>query len=166
VGDTGDVYFVPAFLGLGTPKWDFGARGALFGLTRGTTKAHVVRAVLEGVAHRGADLVEAADADVATPINAIHVDGGMSGNATFLQALADACGRPIEVSPEREATTLGAAYLSLIAVDAITDIDSLADRWKPSRTVSPSGRASHRDRWAEAVSRAAATIPELSAVDF
>jgi glycerol kinase len=148
VDDTGDVWFVPAVLGLGTPQWDFGARGGLFGLTRGTTRAHVVRAVLEGVAHRGADLVEAAEADFGQPVSAIHVDGGMSANATFVQALADACGRPIEVSPEREATTLGAAYLAFVAIGAIASIDDLADRWK------------------QAVSRAAKTIPELSAVDF
>jgi glycerol kinase len=166
VDDTGDVWFVPAFLGLGTPQWDFGARGGLFGLTRGTTRAHVVRAVLEGVAHRGADLVEAAEADFGGPISAIHVDGGMSGNATFVQALADACGRPIEVSPEREATTLGAAYLAFVAIDAIPSIDSLADRWNPSRVVAPSGKPANRDRWKDAVSRAAKTIPELSAVDF
>ncbi len=166
VPDTGDVYFVPAFLGLGTPKWDFGARGGLFGLTRGTTRAHVVRAVLEGIAHRGADLVEAAEADFGGPIQSIHVDGGMSGNATFLQALADTCGRPIEVSPEREATTLGAAYLALVATGAIGSIDELAERWHPSRIVEPSGKDPRRDRWAEAVSRAAKTIPELSSVDF
>ncbi|MBA2609623.1 MAG: glycerol kinase, partial [Actinobacteria bacterium] len=166
VPDTGDVYFVPAFLGLGTPQWDFGARGGLFGLTRGTTRAHVVRAVLEGIAHRGADLVEAAEADLGGPIQSVHVDGGMSGNATFLQALADACGRPVEVSPEREATTLGAAYLALVAVGAIASIDELADRWHPARIVEPSGNDPRRDRWAQAVSRAAKTIPELSSVDF
>jgi glycerol kinase len=70
------------------------------------------------------------------------------------------------VSPEREATTLGAAYLALIAIGAIASIDELADRWHPSRVVEPSGRDPHRDRWAEAVSRAAKTIPELSSVDF
>jgi glycerol kinase len=166
VPDTGDVYFVPAFLGLGTPRWDFGARGGLFGLTRGTTRAHVVRAVLEGVAHRGADLVEAAEADLGKPIEAIHVDGGMSANATFVQALADACDRPIEISPEREATTRGAAYLAFVAIGAIASIDELADRWTPSHVVTPSGKDRHRDRWAEAVARAAATIPELSSVEF
>lgn len=166
VPDTGDVYFVPAFLGLGTPKWDFGARGGLFGLTRGTTRAHVVRAVLEGIAHRGADLVEAANADAETAIDAIHVDGGMSANATFVQALADACARPIEVSAEREATTLGAAYAALIGIGEIASFDELADRWTPSRIVNPSGNPSHRARWADAVERAAKTLPELSSVDF
>ena len=166
VPDSDGVFFVPAFLGLGTPKWDFGARGALFGLTRGTTRAHVVRAVLEGVAHRGADLVEAAEADFGRPIEAIHIDGGMSENATFVQALADACGRPVELSPEKEATTLGAAYVALVGLGAINDITDLESRWKPSRVVEPSGRDPQRDRWAEAVNRAAGTIPELSGLDF
>lgn len=166
VEDTGDVYFVPAFLGLGTPKWDFGARGGLFGLTRGTTRAHVVRAVLEGIAHRGADLVAAAEADLRASIEAIHVDGGMSANATFIQALADTCDRPIEISPETEATTLGAAYAALIGIGAIGSFAELEDRWKPARIVTPSGKPANRERWAEAVNRAAKTLPELSSVDF
>ncbi len=160
------VFFVPAFLGLGTPKWDFGARGALFGLTRGTTRAHVVRAVLEGIAHRGADLVDAAEADLGRGVDAIHVDGGMSANATFLQALADTCGRPIEVSPQREATTLGAAYLAMVGIGAISSVDELEGRWSPSPVVEPSGTDPQRERWADAVSRAARTIPDLSGVEF
>ena len=126
VDDSGDVWFVPALLGLGAPYWDFGARGTLVGLTRGTTRAHVVRAVLEGVAHRGADLVAAAEADSKAPIESIRVDGGMSANATFVQALADACGRPVEISPEREATTLGAAYLAGLAVGTWKDEAEIA----------------------------------------
>ena len=91
--DTSDgVLYVPALLGLGTPHWDYGARGTLVGLTRGSTRAHVVRAVLEGVAQRGADLVEAAEADTGLSIEALRVDGGMSANPTFTQALADATG--------------------------------------------------------------------------
>ncbi len=107
VDDTDGVIYVPALLGLGTPQWDYGARGTLVGITRGTTRAHLVRAVLEGVAHRGADLVEAAEADTGLAIGALRVDGGMSANPTFTQALADAAGRPVEVSPVVEATTLG-----------------------------------------------------------
>ena len=103
---------MPALLGLGTPHWDYGARGTLLGLTRGTSRAHVVRAVLEGIAHRGADLVEAAEADTGLTIPSLRVDGGMSANPTFVQALADATGRPVEVSPVVEATTLGAAFLA------------------------------------------------------
>jgi glycerol kinase len=97
--DTGDVWFVPALLGLGTPVWDFGARGTLVGLTRGTGRPELVRAVLEGVAHRGADLLEAAEADSGLGIGALRIDGGMSDNPVFTQALADACGRPVEISP-------------------------------------------------------------------
>jgi glycerol kinase len=115
VATTGDVWFVPALLGLGTPAWDFGARGALVGLTRGTGRAEVVRSVLEGVAHRGADLVEAAEEDAGRAITSLRVDGGMTANSVFVQALADATQRPVEVSPELEATTLGAAYLAGLA---------------------------------------------------
>ena len=97
--DTGDVWFVPALLGMGTPVWDFGARGTLVGITRGTGRPEVVRAVLEGVAHRGADLVEAAEADTGFAIETLRVDGGMVANDVFVAALADAVGRPVEVSP-------------------------------------------------------------------
>src|SRR6202034_808435 len=113
---TGDVWFVPALLGMGTPVWDFGARGALIGLTRGSGRSELVRAVLEGVAHRGADLVEAAEADSGLPIASLRVDGGMSDNEVFVTALADAIGRPVEVSPVLEATTLGAGLLAGLAI--------------------------------------------------
>ncbi|MDQ3947320.1 MAG: FGGY-family carbohydrate kinase, partial [Actinomycetota bacterium] len=96
VPDTGGVVFVPAFLGLGTPAWDYGARGGFFGLSRGSGRAELTRAVLEGVAHRGADLLEAAEADTGLPVGRLRVDGGMSANGVVLQALADATGRPVE----------------------------------------------------------------------
>jgi glycerol kinase len=163
--DTGDVWFVPALLGLGTPVWDFGARGTLLGITRGTGRAEVVRAVLEGVAHRGADLVEAAEADGDTSIASLRIDGGMSANTTFVQALADAAARPVEVSPVLEATTLGAAYLAGLALGTWADEDELAARWSPSRVVEPA-RAVDRDRWLAARQRALATVPELSGLDF
>src|SRR5207253_9394438 len=138
--DTGDVWFVPALLGLGTPVWDFGARGALVGLTRGTGRAEVVRAVLEGVAHRGADLVEAAEVDRRLAIGSLRVDGGMSANGTFVQALADAAARPVELSPVLEATTLGAAYLAGMAVGLWRDEDEVARAWSPRRVVEPKGK--------------------------
>ncbi|HZQ27404.1 MAG TPA: FGGY-family carbohydrate kinase [Acidimicrobiales bacterium] len=164
--DTGDVWFVPALLGLGTPLWDFGARGTLLGLTRGTGRPELVRAVLEGVAHRGADLVEAAVIDGGVPIESLRVDGGMSANEVFVQALADAAGRPVEVSPVLEATTLGAAYLAGMAVGVWADEEEIASTWKARAVVEPSGRRVDRDRWREAVSRAQHTVPELSALDF
>jgi glycerol kinase len=164
--DTGDVWYVPALLGLGTPHWDFGARGTLVGLTRGTGRSELVRAVLEGVAHRGADLVEAAEADAGgTTIESIRVDGGMTANDVFVQALADAVQRPVEVSPVLEATTLGAAYLAGLATGVWSDEDEIAEAWKPKTVVEPK-RKSDRDRWKAAVERARAWVPELSALDF
>ncbi|PLS76783.1 MAG: glycerol kinase [Actinobacteria bacterium] len=161
----GEVWFVPALLGLGTPVWDFGARGTLLGLTRGAGRAEIVRAVLDGVAHRGADLVEAAEADAGAEIAALRVDGGMTANATFLQALADASQRPIEVSPVLEATTLGAAYLAGMALGIWADEDDIAEAWAPRQVVEPRRRLD-RDRWRQAVERARGTVPELSALDF
>ncbi len=137
--DTGDVWFVPALLGLGTPVWDFGARGTFVGLTRGSGRPELVRAVLEGVAHRGADLLEAAESDSGLPIGSLRVDGGMSANPVFIQALADACGRPIEVAPVLEATTLGAAYLAGMAVGTWADEDDVAAAWTPRTVVDPTG---------------------------
>jgi glycerol kinase len=159
------VVYVPALLGIGTPAWDYGARGALFGITRGTTAAHVVRAVLEGVAHRGADLVEAAEADTGLTIPVLRIDGGMSANPTFVQALADASQRPVEVSPVVEATTLGAAFCAGVATGVWSSLDDAAGVWKPARVVEPQDTTDRR-RWYDARARAAGWIPELSALDF
>lgn len=164
-GDTGGVWFVPALLGLGAPHWDFGARGTFVGLTRGTGRAELVRAVLEGIAHRGADLVEAAEADAGLGIPALRVDGGMSANTTFVQELANAVSRPVEVSPVVEATTLGAAFLAGLAVGTWRDVGEIASTWQPARVVEPS-RVTDRDRWRTAVDRARDWLPELSSLDF
>jgi glycerol kinase len=163
VDDTGDVWFVPALLGLGTPTWDYGARGTLLGLTRGTTAAQIVRAVLVGVAQRGADLVDAASADAATTIDVLRVDGGMTSNPTFVQALADATQRPVEIAPVREATTLGAAFAAGAAVGTWPDDDAVATTWSPAERLSPRDRPD-RARWRAAVERARGWIPELSAL--
>jgi glycerol kinase len=137
----------------------------LFGLTRGSGRPQIVRAVLEGVAHRGADLVEAAEADSGTSIAALRIDGGMSANPTFVQALADASGRPVEVSPVLEATTLGAAYLAGLAIGTWSDWSDIAASWNPRTVVEP-GRSLDRAQWARAVDRAAQWYPDLSALDF
>lgn len=159
------VVFVPAPLGLGTPLWDYGARGALYGLTRGSGRPEIVRAVLEGVAHRGADLVEAAEADAGITIETLRVDGGMTDNATFVQALADASQRPVEVSPVREATTIGAALMAGLAVGHHRGIDDVAGTWKPRVRVEPA-RALDRAQWREAVDRSRRWIADLSSIDF
>jgi glycerol kinase len=163
--DTEGVVYVPALLGLGTPRWDFGARGSLLGVTRGTGRGHVVRAVLEGVAQRGADLVDAAEADAATAIPTLRVDGGMSANPTFVQAVADAAQRPVEVSPVVEATTLGAAFLAGLSLGTWASWADVAAAWVPSRVVEP-GPPLDRERWARAVAKATEWYPELSAIDF
>jgi glycerol kinase len=163
--DAGGVVYVPALLGLGTPAWDYGARGTLLGLTRGSGRSEVVRAVLEGVAQRGADLLEAAEADTGIAIESLRVDGGMSDNPTFVQALADATGRPVEVSPVVEATTVGAGVLAGLAVGVWSSLDETAATWSPRARVEP-GERLDRDRWREALTRASAWIPDLSALDF
>jgi glycerol kinase len=167
---TGDVWFVPALLGLGTPVWDFGARGTLVGLTRGSGRPELVRAVLEGVAHRGADLVEAAEADSGHAIATLRIDGGMADNDVFVTALADAIGRPVEISPVLEATTLGAGLLAGLSIGTYGSADELADTFTPKRTVEPSNddasRAHARDRWLLARGKSEGTIPEMSGISF
>jgi glycerol kinase len=163
--DTDGVVYVPALLGLGTPTWDYGARGTLLGITRGTGRPHVVRAVLEGIAQRGADLVEAAETDSGMQLASLRIDGGMAANHTFVQALADATQRPVEVSPELEATTRGAGFLAGLALGTWSSDDEVMATWKPSRVVDPVGRMD-RERWREACRRASAWIPELSSLDF
>ena len=169
VDDTCGVVFVPALFGLGTPHWDYGARGTLLGLTRGTGRAHVVRAVLEGVAHRGADLLDAVIAETKLPVQTIRIDGGMSRNPTFVQALADATARPIEVSPVTEATTLGAAFLAGASTEVWSSVEEAASTWKPAKVVDPrisQSTSISRAQWHEAVARSRNWIPSLSSLDF
>lgn len=161
------VVYVPALLGLGTPWWDYGARGALFGITRGTSRAHVVRAVLEGVAHRGVDLMEAAERDSGLTVDHLSIDGGMSRNSTFVQSLADASGRPVHISPVTEATTLGAGFLAGCEVGQWSHPADAATHLAGVRTVDPLGSPGvSRQQWSEAVSRTRSWIPDLSALDF
>jgi glycerol kinase len=172
------VMYVPALIGMGTPHWDYGARGTLLGITRGTTRAHVVRAVLEGVAHRGADLLEASEADTGLRVERLRVDGGMSRNSVFAQALADATGRPVDVSRDTEATTLGAAFLAGVTAGLWDSLEQATALVRPLRTVEPtsprapskaggsSASTVARAQWHEAVRRARGWIPELSALDF
>ncbi|MDO8364681.1 MAG: FGGY-family carbohydrate kinase [Actinomycetota bacterium] len=159
------VVYVPALMGLGTPHWDYGARGTMLGLTRGSGRAHITRAVLEGVAHRGTDLVEAAEASTGRTVPVLRIDGGMSENPTFVQALANASGKPVEVSRHTEATTIGAAYLAGLAVGVWQSFDDIAGAWQPRQVVHPTGQLD-RAQWAAAVDRSKRWIPDLSALDF
>ena len=142
VDDTGGVVYVPALYGLGTPYWDFGARAALFGITGGTTAAHIVRAVFEGVAHRAADLLEATEADSGYRFERIRVDGGMSQNPVFNQILADTLGRTVELCPVPEGTALGAAVLAGRALGQWSSWQEVADSWAPRAVVEPQGTLS------------------------
>jgi glycerol kinase len=170
VADSGGVVFVPALFGLGAPRWDYGARGGFFGMTRGTGRAEMVRAVLEGVAHRGADLLAAAEADTGLTIGELRLDGGMSANGVVVQALADFTGRPVAVSPVTEATTLGAAYLAGLAVGIWGDEAETAALFRPRQVVEPAlgvdARSEARARFTAAVEGCAGWVPELSAIQF
>ena len=163
------VSFVPALSGLGTPHWDFGARGGFFGITRGTTKAHLVRAVLEGIAQRGTDLIEAVELETGETIDEVRVDGGMTANSFFVQSLANASGRRIAVSSEREATTRGAGLMALVSAHYLS-LDDVESLWSPAQVFTPQltsdEQSASRTRWATTIARVAKTIPELSTVVF
>ncbi len=163
------VWFVPALSGLGTPQWDFGARSGFFGLTRGSTKAHMVRAVLEGIAQRGADLIEAAQVETGAAIDEIRVDGGMTANKFLVQSLADFTGLRVTVSPEQEATTRGAGLIALVSAGHLS-LDDVESLWSPVEVFAPQlgdpERRAIRSQWTSMVQRVEKTIPELSSVQF
>jgi glycerol kinase len=167
--DAGGVVYVPALLGLGTPRWDYGARGTLLGLTLGTERSHIVRAVLDGIAQRSADLLDAATSDTGVEVDTLRIDGGMSANPTLVQTLADVTGRQVEVSPVSDATTVGAAFLAGLAIGTWTDLSDIESLWNPAHTVAPSptvDRAALRSRWGDALERAGEWHSELSALEF
>jgi glycerol kinase len=158
VPDNGGVFLVPAFSGLGAPHWDPHARGILIGITRGTSKGHLARAALEGVAFQVADLVDAMGADAGIPIRELRVDGGASRNDLLMQFQADLVGVPVVRPAVTETTALGAAYLAGLAVgfwksaEAIAGAQSIERRFEPS---SDRARAQAlRARWANALDRA------------
>ena len=157
VPDTAGVAFVPAFVGLGAPYWDPQARGAIFGLTRGTTGAHIARAALESIALQVTDLVTAQEQDASLPISELRVDGGAAANNLLLQMQADLLGRPVVRPLVTETTALGAAYLAGLAVGVWRDEHEVAGLWRVDRRFEPamadSEVAAIRGRWQEAVSR-------------
>ena len=158
VDDTDGVVFVPALSGLGTPYWDLGARGALFGLTRGTTRAQVVRAVLDGIAHRCAELAGAAQRDTGFALDRLRLDGGLAANSTFVELLAQRSGRVIEVSAVAESTALGAAFLAGTAVGFWPSLTDASATWHPARMVVPKGLGRSQD-WGRAIARTRSTNP-------
>ena len=157
VDDSGGIYCVPAFAGLGAPHWDAYARGAVLGITRGTTAAHLARATLEGIAHQVADVLEAMVADSGVQIPELRVDGGAAANDLLLQIQADLIGARVVRPTHLESTALGAAYLAGLATGVWDGTDELAQRWgvdSSFETQMAAGEvASMRSGWGKAVQR-------------
>ena len=137
VEDNGGVYFVPALTGLGAPYWDSYARGAFFGITRGTTDGHLARATLEGIASQVYDIVKAMEADAGAQTRELRVDGGASMSDYLMQTQADIFGFDIVRPKTVETTALGAAYLAGLATGYWEDIDSIRKQWKIDKTFTP-----------------------------
>lgn len=159
VPDTGGVYFVPALTGLGAPWWDPHARGTIVGITRGTTRAHLVRAAVEAMAYQTRDVVDAMVADAGVPLSALRVDGGACANDTMLQLQADLLGVPVQRPAVRETTVLGAAYLAGLGAGVWSSKEEVAEHWRLEREFTPgdfaAAEASYAD-WRRAVERSLA----------
>jgi len=158
VDDSGECSFVPAFTGLGAPYWDPYARGAIVGITRGTTRAHLARAALDAIAYSTADVVDAMQRDGGVRVHELRADGGASSNALLMQLQADALGIPVVRPACIETTALGAASLAGLHAGVWPDLDALAARWRADARFEPAGDASARDarlaRWRRAVAAA------------
>ncbi|HEV2861754.1 MAG TPA: glycerol kinase GlpK [Pyrinomonadaceae bacterium] len=152
------VYFVPALAGLGAPHWDPYARGALLGLTRGTTRAHLARAALESMCYQTRDVVGAMERDSGIRLREVRVDGGAVGNSFLMQFQADILGAAVEVPEVTETTAAGAAYLAGLAVGFWRDREEIAARWRVARRYEPRMGDQERQRlharWLRAVERA------------
>ena len=154
VDSTGGVFFVPALTGLGSPHWDADARGLICGLTRGTTRAHLVRAALEGIAHQVADIIDVLPVEAGV----LRADGGATANRFLMQFQADLIGSPVEVASDADATALGAAVLAGLGVGVWPNVDVVSAlmrrgaRYEP--VMSSSERAKRREDWRRALDRA------------
>ncbi|HUV43265.1 MAG TPA: glycerol kinase GlpK [Dehalococcoidales bacterium] len=158
VPDNGGVFFVPAFVGLGAPHWDMYARGSIFGLTRGTTREHLVRAALESIAYQSRDVIETMSVEANLQLPLLRVDGGGTANAFLMQFQADMLEVPIQVPAVTETTALGAAYLAGLATGLWQDTAEIARLWQPAKTYEPTMSHDQRDTlyagWKRAVEHA------------
>ena len=158
VPDNGGVYLVPAFAGLGAPHWDQYARGTLIGLTRGSTKAHIARAALEGIAFQVADVLRAMESDAKIRLKELRVDGGACANNLLMQFQADLLGVPVVRPKVSETTALGAAYLAGLAVGYWKDQAEIAAQWQVDRkfvaSMKTAARKTATGRWTKALQRA------------
>jgi glycerol kinase len=161
VEDTGGVYLVPAFAGLGAPHWDPHARGTIVGLTRGTTKAHVARAALEGIALQVMDVLKAMEADAGIKLKELRVDGGASANDLLMQLQADLLNVPVVRPKVLETTALGAAYLAGLAVGFWKNEAEIAKQWQTDRRFKSGMKSAARTRivdgWERALKQARLT---------
>lgn len=160
VPSTDGVYMVPAFVGLGTPYWDSDVRGAVFGLTRGTTKEHFIRATLESLAYQTKDVLAAMEADSGIALKALRVDGGAVKNDFLMQFQSDILNVPVDRPIINETTALGAAYLAGLAVGYWESQDEIANQWAIDKTFKPQMDENERNRlyegWKKAVQAARA----------
>ena len=158
VSDNGGIFLVPAFAGLGAPHWDQFARGAITGLTRGTSAGHLARAALESIAYQTADVLAAMEADSGIAVAELRVDGGATVNDTLMQFQADILGVPLVRPKVWETTALGAAYLAGLAAGFWQSADELQTQWQRQRTFQPvmdRGKVAALQRgWHRAVERA------------
>ncbi len=157
VPDNGGVYLVPAFAGLGAPHWDPHARGGIFGLSRGATRAHIARAALESIAFQSGELLAAMELDAGLSLSELRVDGGAAANDLLMQFQADLLGVPVVRPQVLETTALGAAYLAGLAVGFWKSDEDIARNWKVDRRFEPSMPRERvealRAEWAQAVGR-------------
>jgi glycerol kinase len=157
VPDSGGVYFVPAFAGLGAPHWDPKARGAIIGLTGGSTKAHIARATIESLAFQTFDVIDAMEKDAKISVKELKVDGGATVNDLLLQFQSDILDVPVLRPKIMEITALGAAYLAGLGVGFWQDINELKDQWKIDKKFEPSMKKNVRDSlldgWHTAINR-------------
>ncbi|MBH8564938.1 glycerol kinase GlpK [Nostoc sp. CENA67] len=157
VPDNGGVYFVPAFVGLGAPYWDSYARGAIAGLTRGSTSAHIARAALESIAYQTADVIDAMRQDSGLDLSELRVDGGASRNNLLMQFQADILGVPVVRPKITETTALGAAYLAGLAVGYWESEAEIVQQWQIEKqfepTISPDYRQTLRESWRQAIAQ-------------
>jgi glycerol kinase len=160
VEDSGGVYLVPAFTGLGAPHWDQYARGTIVGLTRGSTSGHIARAALEGIAFQVADVLHAMEADSGISISELRVDGGAAANDLLMQFQSDILGVPVVRPQTLETTALGAAYLAGLAVGYWASVDDIRSQWQVDRRFEPAMAAEEasalRGGWTRALERAMA----------
>ncbi len=158
VSDNGGVYMVSAFTGLGAPHWDMYARGVLVGLTRGTTRAHIARAALEGIAYQVKDLIDAMELDAAAPLRCLRVDGGASVNRFLMQFQSDILGKPIDRPANVETTAMGAAFLAGLAAGVWKDMGDIAGLRQSDAVFTPVMDGAEAwalcGRWKRAVERA------------